>query len=283
MTHKTLVWRKTRGAEYPEIENFLSSREVFCVNACSRFIAKNYARGHLWNLRDAKGDIAAFLLHSRLSLLPIFTDRSRFIIPRFLERFLGKIAIHSVQGLKADTEILEHGIRELGFYNTDCIDYDIMTLDQYPRPECFGKGPAGMTIRLPLETDKKELFELHSAYEQEEVVPRGGAFSPEGCLLTLERLMTSELMLVACIGDKIIGKINTNAKSFTRSQIGGVYVRPEYRGMGVAQNLSAVFVKELIEQGRGASLYVKKRNSAARNVYRRLGFVIRGDYRISYY
>jgi predicted GNAT family acetyltransferase len=81
----------------------------------------------------------------------------------------------------------------------------------------------------------------------------------------------------------MVGKINTNAAAFTRSQIGGVYVHPDYRGLGIATGLTAAMVQELAAAGKGVSLFVKKRNLAAQRVYRRIGFRVIGDYRICYY
>ena len=40
---------------------------------------------------------------------------------------------------------------------------------------------------------------------------------------------------------------------------------------------------DLIAQGRGISLFVKKSNPAARNVYRNIGFEILDGYRIDYF
>jgi predicted GNAT family acetyltransferase len=81
----------------------------------------------------------------------------------------------------------------------------------------------------------------------------------------------------------VVGKINTNAASFSRTQIGGVYVLPEYRGQGIAQRLTAVFAEDLIGRTGGITLFVKKKNPAAQAVYRRAGFTAVADYRISYY
>jgi ribosomal protein S18 acetylase RimI-like enzyme len=284
-------WRKIPEASYPQAEAFLQNCEALCVGACSRFLARSFKPGHIWFLPGivtggagvAEGEIAAFLLHSRSSLFPIFTGDRNYPLPRFLGRFLRKIPIYSVQGLIKDTEILEAGMLKNGYTITDCIDYDLMTLDKDPLPSCFNMGPPGLLIRAPTEADKEDLFPLQSAYEQEEVIPLGGSFDPDNCRRNLSKLLASEKMMVACLGNKIVGKINTNAKSFTRYQIGGVYVLPQLRGHGIAAKLSAVFLKELTSQGRGISLFVKKRNAAARNLYRRLGFTISGDYRISYY
>jgi predicted GNAT family acetyltransferase len=83
--------------------------------------------------------------------------------------------------------------------------------------------------------------------------------------------------------NRIVGKINTNAASFTRLQVGGVYVLPEYRGLGIGRRMTAAFTGELIQQGRGLTLFVKKNNPAARSIYDRAGFTAAADYRISYY
>jgi predicted GNAT family acetyltransferase len=80
-----------------------------------------------------------------------------------------------------------------------------------------------------------------------------------------------------------VGKINTNAESFTRYQIGGVYVHTDYRGLGIASVMTAALVRKLLAMGKGASLFVKKQNAAAGTVYRRVGFVKTGEYRIAYY
>jgi predicted GNAT family acetyltransferase len=90
-------------------------------------------------------------------------------------------------------------------------------------------------------------------------------------------------MLVADLGGRLAGKINTNAVTFTRYQIGGVYVHPDYRGLGIARKMAAAFASGLIAQGKGISLFVKKANAAARKVYQRVGFETLGDYRINYY
>ncbi|MDR3193469.1 MAG: GNAT family N-acetyltransferase, partial [Treponema sp.] len=66
-------------------------------------------------------------------------------------------------------------------------------------------------------------------------------------------------------------------------QIGGVYVHPAYRGRGIARRLCAELARELLAEGKGLSLFVKKQNPAARSVYRDIGFKTQADYRISYY
>jgi predicted GNAT family acetyltransferase len=127
------------------------------------------------------------------------------------------------------------------------------------------------------------LAALQAAYEREEVLPTASEFNATASRLNIERIFTREQMLVAELDGRLVGKINTNAITFTRYQVGGVYVLPDYRGKGIARRMAGAFIDSLIAQGRGISLFVKKTNHAARSVYQRIGFDILGDYRISYY
>jgi ribosomal protein S18 acetylase RimI-like enzyme len=241
------------------------------------------SRDHVWTLRNDIGSIKALLLHSRRSLYPIFNGNRDIPLPKFLNSFLLKVPIHAVQGLKPDTELLEASMESKGYYPVERIDYDLMALEDPPVSSCFRSGPVNLLLRPPIAGDIEELFHLQAAYEQEEVLPTGAAFYPAASRANLERLLKNEQMLLACLDGRIVGKINTSAESFTRYQIGGVYVRPDCRGRGIAVRMAAVFLKGLINEGRAVTLFVKKQNAAARAVYRRTGFAVRGDYRISYY
>lgn len=275
-------WRKIERADYSGAEAFLRARESLCVGACSRFLNAN-SDDHVWTLSDERGETDAFLLHSRRSLYPVFSKVQDLPIPRFLSRFLRKVPIHMVQGNREDAEILEKSMEDLGYCAEDRIDYDLMNLDKGCPMECFHQGPPGLILRVPVPEDTEELFRLHAAYEQEEVIPQGSIFDPGNSRKSLRRILEGEQMLIACLDDQIVGKINTNAKSFTRYQIGGVYVLPGYRNQGIAVRMTAEFIQKLLLSVMGITLFVKKRNAAARSVYRRLGFNICGDYRISYF
>jgi ribosomal protein S18 acetylase RimI-like enzyme len=266
-----------------EITDFLKNREIHCVTACSKFLNRNHIRDHVWSLRDEGGDIFALLLHSGWTLFPVF-DRSVYIpVPSFMDRLLKKIPIHAVQGRTEDAELLDHILGGLGYECADRSDYDLMTLDRDPDQAALQAGPVGLAMLKPDISDLEELYLLQAAYEKEEVLPRGRVFNPSACRRSLEHIITHEYILVAELEGRIVGKINTNALSFSRYQIGGVYVHPDYRGRGIAISMGAAFAQFLTDRGWGLSLFVKKRNPAARAVYRRIGFIVTGNYRISYY
>ncbi|MDR0567994.1 MAG: GNAT family N-acetyltransferase [Spirochaetaceae bacterium] len=259
----------------------LRSREAYCVAAMDRLFSG--VCDNAWALQDHAGNSLAVLLSSKGTLFPVFNGRPDIPMPRFMGGFLKKNAIHAVQGLRPEVETLETGLRPLGASSVEKIDYDLMALDRHPNPHTLRRGPGKLILRRPGPNDTEALFLLQAAYEQEEVLPAGAEFYPAACRLSVEHIITRERALIAELEGRILGKINTNAASLSRYQIGGVYVLPEYRGLGIATRLTAAFAKEIIAEGKLVTLFVKKQNLPARSVYRRIGFISIGDYRISYY
>jgi predicted GNAT family acetyltransferase len=216
-------------------------------------------------------------------MFPIFNGGTGIPLLHFIHRRFRATPIHAVQGLREEALVLEETLADLGLTAVDNIDYDLMTLDTAPPEENFRAGPPGLIIRQPDITDMNSLFALQEGYEKEEVLPKGADFNPVSCRLGLRRILEEEQILAAELDGRLVGKINTSARSFTRCQIGGVYVHPDYRGRGIARRMTVFFLRTLISQGWGITLFVKKKNSAARSVYRRAGFHLFADYRISYY
>ena len=280
---KRLRWQKIPRSELHSAEAYLRAMEKFCVAACFRFLHLKESRGHVWQLPGREDEIPALLLNSRRSLFPVFGRNPRIPAPRFLSRLLGKVPIHAVQGLREDAELLEGLMQQQGYFSAERIEYELMSLDNAPRPEAGRTGPAGLVLRPPVPEDEEGLFALQSAYEQEEVLSAKSVFNPAVSRLNLQQLLSREQVLVAELDGQVVGKINTSARSFTRFQIGGVYVRPDCRGLGIGAKMTVDFSQKLLAQGRGLTLFVKKRNVAARKVYRRAGFAVLADYRITYY
>jgi ribosomal protein S18 acetylase RimI-like enzyme len=272
-------WRKLKKREAAAPEALLRERESLCVAACSRFLKRN----PVWTLRNKTGRIAALIVQSRQNLMPVLCGRRDIPPPRFLCGFFSSAQVHSVQGLREEVVILEQALAEIGMDVEERIDFDLMCLDRPPNSYCFSAGPTSLIIRKPDFTDMDALAALQAGYEREEVLPQSAVFSPAASRMNTERIFADQQILAAELNGRLVGKINTSAVSFTRFQVGGVYVSPEYRGRGIASRMTAEFISALIAQGRGVSLFVKKSNPAAYSVYARLGFKTLGDYRISYY
>jgi ribosomal protein S18 acetylase RimI-like enzyme len=264
--------------------DFIKKREKYCVAACAHLLCRQNKKKHLWYLPDTQGRARAVLFHSKRSLFPLFDGNRDTPIPRFMNRFLHSIHFHLIQGQMQDVEILESAVGSLGYTPQEIINYHLMVMES-GRHSIGGikRGPPGLIVRKPEPAEIDAIFPLQAAYEQEEVLPQGAEFYPPVCRKNLEYIMKKEQMLVACLADRIVGKINTSAASFSRYQIGGVYVHPDYRGLGIAQCMTFALVRLLSTHCRGLSLFVKKHNHTAVRVYDRVGFEIAGDYRISYY
>jgi ribosomal protein S18 acetylase RimI-like enzyme len=279
--NETIRWHKMKWREYGEVESLLKRREQWCVAACGKYLDKS-SRGPVWTLRGPNGGVSALIVQSKRNLLPVFCGGREIPPPRFLCGIFGVTPIHSVQGLLEETVTLQNRMEPFGLYASENIDYELMSIDRPPAAGGSG-GPAGLVLRRPQYTDMNALAALHAAYEQEEVLPRDAVFYPAASRMNIERIFACQQVLTAELGGRMVGKINTSAASFSRWQIGGVYVHPDYRGRGIAVRMTAEFVRSLVAQGRGVSLFVRKTNAAARRVYRRLGFTALADYRIAYY
>ena len=265
-----------------QTESLLQSQERWCMNACNRFINRNPKEDNVWLLYNKAGELFALMVYVKQSLLPVLCGLKNIPPPHFLRGLFGPVPIHSLQGKKEDVLLTETALEKIGLHAAEKIDYDLMCIDR--PPENFHEiRLAGLIIRKPQSGDMDALAALQAAYEQEEVIPSAVEFNAAVSRLNTERIFSKEQMLVAELDDRLIGKINTNAAAFSRYQVGGVYVHPDYRGRGIARRMAGEFITDLVAQGRGISLFVKKSNPCARRVYQRIGFEILGDYRISYY
>lgn len=271
-------WRREKNIS--AVEDFLREQECYSVTAVSHFLDDCK---HVWTLKDEQKRITALIIYTKGYLLPLFNKNLDIPSPYFMNNFLRKIYLHTAQGLLREVEILENVLSSFGKYAVESADYDLMTLDKEPNPMCLSAGPRNLILRRPTMLDIDELFHLQAAYLKEEMLREGDIFNPAVCRLLLEKIMANELILVACLNGRILGKINTNAVGFSRYQVGGVYVLPEYRNLGIASRLTAAFVEDIIYGGKGVNLFVKKENRAARSMYMRVGFNVIADYRISYF
>jgi predicted GNAT family acetyltransferase len=276
-------WYRIDPKIIPRAEEFLTARELHCVSACAKFLQIKSSGDHAWFLGDGEGNMSALLLLSGRTLFPVISRGEEIPLPRFMNRLWRRLPIYGVQGRREDVEILERGLPRLGYKIMERIDYDLMSMKGPPNPEALRAGPAGLRIRRPQASDMDALYLLQEGYEREEVLPRGAVFNPAYCRMTLENLAAREQILAAELDGRLVGKINTSALAFSRYQIGGVYVHPDYRRRGIALSMTAAFTDFLSGEGRGLTLFVKKQNPTARAVYRKTGFTLAGDYRINYY
>ncbi|MDR2662899.1 MAG: GNAT family N-acetyltransferase [Treponema sp.] len=267
----------------PQAEAFLKEQEPYCPGAAARFIGD--AGNHVW-----VSPLPALLMYSRRTLYPVFhlprDAAGEFMargvsLPPFFSLIQSGAPLHAMQGLAEDVDLLEISLNRKGFFASSSCDYELHSFDGIlPRDD---RGLPGLVIRRPEAADIDCLFPLQQDYEVQEVIPEGAVFNPAVCRRTLELLVGEGTMLIAELEGRIAGKININAQSFTRFQIGGVYVIPQLRNLGIARAMTAALIRKYGPLKQKFSLFVKKTNVPARRVYRSIGFAKIADYRINYY
>jgi ribosomal protein S18 acetylase RimI-like enzyme len=247
----------------------------------------SYMFDRMWVLSTEKNIVSALLFQSGKTLFPVFGsgpgEPERIILPPYIARIIQSTGIYAIQGLLRDTLIMENLLWPLGIHARARLDYDLMALDNAAALCAVKQPPPVISFRPPTTADLEALYALHTGYLNEEVkVPGDPDYEPKVCRAQTERILRREKALVACAGPQLIGKINTNAHSFSRCQLGGVYVAPGWRGHGIATAMTLCFCHALLSGGTPVSLFVRKTNPAARQVYRKVGFRKIADYSTVY-
>ncbi|MDR0669906.1 MAG: GNAT family N-acetyltransferase [Treponema sp.] len=278
-------WKRLSRRHINGARELLRCQELFCVSACARFLQPERFSCQMWGFPQPDNSIGALLIHSKGTIFPVFGNYEvhQSTMPPALLRFLKKTNIYALQGLRNDVLSLQGILEELGKQSSDEIDYDLMALNRGPSAATLLAGPPDISIREPELWEMDDILPLQTAYEMEEVLPQGAVFDAAVCRVNLKRILQEEKILVAELGGRFIAKANTSAISFTRAQIGGVFVHPSYRGLGIARRICAELTRILVKSGQGVNLFVKKLNRSAQAAYHSIGFRPVADYRITYY
>lgn len=167
------------------------------------------------------------------------------------------------------------------------VEFDAMGLDAPSRASGSGPGRASLLgvahYRRAIPADLDELCPLAEQYEKVEVLTALHSFDPAASRATQARNIGNQIVYVALTHGRIVARAQTNARGWTRDQIGGIFVAPEARGLGIGRGVVSALVADIGAQGKGVSLFVKKTNAIARSLYLSLGFSVAKDYRVSYF
>lgn len=274
-------WISSRRNNFQGVESFLKEHECFCTAPAAKFKKGLQKQDKVWKLCGESGIINALLFYSGRVLFPVFNNIDPVPVPRFTRLLLMQNPVYAIQGCGNDVLQIEKMLNRCGRVPSDSKDFFLMTLDTLP--SYSRKNDSKLIIRKPHANDVENLYELHKQYEIEEVIPRNGTFNPAGCRYLVESMIVRNQVLAGELEGRLVTKVNINADSYTRCQIGGVFTDPFFRGKGYASELVASFCNQLISEGKGVNLFVNKKNTPALKVYKKLGFKIISDYRITYY
>ena len=129
-----------------------------------------------------------------------------------------------------------------------------------------------------------KLLDLQKCYEIEEVLPEHDVFSEDLCRLHLKSVLRTQYVAAVLLPDgTVAAKAGTNALGFHSAQIGGVYVKREFRRRGYAFDVLYCVLKNVFAVKKAAVLFVKNTNVPALSLYRSLGFKKRNGYIIAYF
>lgn len=128
------------------------------------------------------------------------------------------------------------------------------------------------------------LFDLQKCYEIEEVLPEHDVFSEDICRLHLKSILRTQYVAAVLLPDgTVAAKAGTNALGFHTAQLGGVYVKREFRRRGYAFGVLYRVLKNVFAVKNAAVLFVKNTNVPALSLYRALGFKKLNGYIIAYF
>ena len=129
-----------------------------------------------------------------------------------------------------------------------------------------------------------KLLDLQKCYEIEEVIPKHEIFSEDICRLRLKSVLRTQYVAAMLLpDDTLAAKAGTNALGFHTAQLGGVYVKREFRRRGYALCTVHRVLKNVFSVKNTVVLFVKNANVTALSLYRALGFKKLNGYIIAYF
>jgi uncharacterized protein len=279
-----MAWQQFKQTDREDLIEYLSKKEWGHVGFSSRFRrAKEISPPRtIYLRRNTSGEgIREALLCTRDGLIiPALAAAS----PSFRSDLSGvlngekqKQRPNTVMGLRNQVEAVE---KNIGLTPHASVTYHVMTRTTQPGvvPPCDG-----IACKRAKPRDTGMLYPLQKGYEIEEVLLDPGLFNASSCYLRLQKNLRIEPVICAMKDGKAVSKAGTNAIGYTFAQIGGVYTMERNRNQGIAEYVLSVLLTKIFETRKGASLFVKKNNSAAIKLYAKLGFSVTDEFKITYY
>jgi ribosomal protein S18 acetylase RimI-like enzyme len=158
------------------------------------------------------------------------------------------------------------------------VDYLFMSQEQ----GLFHERQTEIICRPARITDFMQLVELQCEYEIEEVILNPSRFSRAVCEQSVRSALAKQVIFVAEYRGQLIAKAQTNAIGYRYCQLGGIYTKKSFRKLGTGTAVVQALCAAIHAKGKKTCLFVKPANEAAINLYKKLGFLEIGPYRISY-
>lgn len=274
-------WHPAKEKDREELMAFTRKRESWaCSFSDKTFGQKTWPGKHTpYIYRDGR-IIAAVLFSKTGTILPVLTEEqelNRQILSE-LRDLRSEYDYRSYACIGQDAHVKEF-INIFALQSLIALEYFTMSfygnLEHAPYLPGYRIERAGMK-------DLDDLLPIACLYEQEEVVTELHRFDPRHCRQGQLYSLKNQHVYLIRHGEKIIARAQTNAIGIGMEQVGGVYVLSEYRGQGLGKAIMTSLIVDINSRGKNACLFVKKKNLIAKNLYKKLGFSIEGNFRVAY-
>jgi GNAT superfamily N-acetyltransferase len=291
-----LSWEKLERKDLGLLEDFLIKNEIDCVTFSAwlkeKIISQAYLRKDFSifinrnknHIVGADSINEAVLITEYGMICPIIKSGGPLQPHRFLalSHFIHQVPVilTSILGLKDNVEIIERLLLNRDIKTR--VDYYLMVLSKADFRGRAEAVPPEINIHKARISDAEILFDIQKQYELEEVCLNPYLFDDNSCFALLKNNLRKEIIYFAQSNGMPIAKAGTNARGYNVYQIGGVFTQRNYRRRGLANLLMLELLKHIFRLNKTVCLFVKKINKPAVMLYRKLGFKIIADFRISY-
>ena len=287
-----MAWFRAAPRHQPLVEDFIRGREQYCVSLSDKL--SDPARNRL--IIPARERASLFLERAKLlsptiiSLYYIERNGFSFIISQAAWRKREDTSLISMRRLIRPE--LKYLFSCMG-RQADC-DFFIRTFQIRPRIRLDylmmhrSASASGISLQLQWEVrpgradDYDRLLPLHLAYEQEEVALSEQTIDLSRSARKFKHIIEHQRVRFLEQQGQAVAKAQTNARGLTAEQIGGVYTRPEQRKRGLGAQLIEQLSREIIQDGKTVSLFVRRDNVAAIKLYEKCGFTVNCHFSIFY-
>lgn len=272
---------------YDEFLKYLKTDEWKSIFLSSRLREKkNYklrsiANGQVW-LKQEKGIINGVIFLSRHGLMiprfkpEVLDEQSSYILSKFIK--VRRHRIFDIIGMAGCVRYIEQFLdtKPNVEKNYRMLIHSLINLSPETRIPSIAIRPAGTE-------DFHALWPLQKAYLLEEVYQENHQLDDFLAKRQFANSLKSQLVYMASLHNKPVGKVQTNARGWVYDQIGGVYVFPEYRNQGLGESLMNRILHVIAKENHCSSLFVKTSNKAALRLYEKLGYRDEGEFRSSHW
>lgn len=166
------------------------------------------------------------------------------------------------------------------------LDYYVMEIQKTDFKPAEYKSDQSYNLRFCNIFDYYKLKKLQILYHLEEVYAGTDKYPKELELKSFKKILSSRENYALFIGNLPVSKVYINAKSTRSCQLGGIYTLKKFRGNGFAKTCITDFIDQVFKKYsylNKVQLFVKRKNTAAVELYKKIGFKIKEKTSVIYY